>query len=455
MFLIALLKRQFLPLVVLPPIFLLLSFAYVVFSEPKYKASALARINIEAGLLPDELDVALASHVATVESDEIATEVIRRLDLGAGRDLTSGRLVEFVAALRDLLGIGTRTPISDAERETLLVAWAKGKLEVRRIDETSLIEIGYTASSPQRAADIANAFASAFIDSMSAEMRGANTRIETFIENRADELNRLVNTSYEQSREIKAQSQLGPAGFQDVEARIAKLNVALSEIDATAAATEARVALLQEIDDPQNLRAAALQSVPARDLYVTYSEARQRLDEMITRSAPERSILQLERSVAKLRAELERALESMLIGLRQEQIVVQARRQSLSQELSDALQLLGSKAWSDIREIEYQAGVFENLYAEYLKELETVRRSTLSIPVVLMTRARPDPSPSWPNYTVLILMGGIAGVILGGMLALFREWRDTEVTGDDQFDGPFVTLLKRRWQLERNFDDEI
>lgn len=445
MFIVRVLRRQFAPLIALPTTCLVLCGAYFILAPPEYAANALIFADMRELEDRDALEPLLFSYVETIRSDEITSQVIDNLPASAPLKIDRGWLGRMFGDIRIKLGFDRHHEISEAEHRTLLVNEVNKDLGVRRIRDTAIIEITYRAPSPQRAADIANVFADTFLDHIAAQSHDTSQQTLDFTRSRIEDLRLLIRASQRQAQDIRSSNGQDRGGFQDLETRISRLTVALSEIDQMQAGLVAQIRLLKE-DDDESLEAAALNVDGGAKLYLAYAAAERKLSRLKSGGANQTTLAQIEGSASALREELDRLLQQRLAGLEQELKVVVARRDSIARDLQDDLQLINSPDWSLMQTAESEAATLQNIYADYLRELEAVQKKDLTTPVSVIAPARPNPNPSWPQYKMLFLLAALGGLGIGSVIALWREWDWSAESRTPDGSGSRAALLREEWR---------
>lgn len=453
--LLVFIRRQIWPLFLFPLLLIASGLVFLVFATPRFESSAFILVDAHEVRDQTQLNAVISSYVETADSDDMTANVIDRLALGTEYHADRGRLVQLIGTVREELGLTAQEPVSDDEKRTLLVKRVKKDLKVGRVRETTIIRISFRSASPQRAADIATEYAKAFIAAHAEQKRQLSERKIGFVLNRIENLRSSVDASYQQARSPGPATRQDTGGLQDMDARISQMAMALSELDGTLAGISERVRVLKTTGDLASLEAAALQVERGPSLFRAYAEAYKNLPQRSETTTPQQgATTQIEGTVERLGAELDRVLKQALLVLEQERKIILARRDSIAADLREALELVASHDWLRMQRAKYEATVFETLYAESLKELEAMRKSAIDLPVSLMTSAHPDPNPVWPNYKVLLLLSAFGGLGLGAAIAVFREWHSEARYRDPTEVGSILTVLEARhsevWETQKD-----
>lgn len=444
-----LLKRQFAPLVAFPAACLLLCGLYFIIATPIHSAKVLLRVELGEIEERTDLEPQLMSHVAAMTSDELTSLVIDQLPPDSLPETRRSGLVRLFGGLRRALGGGTQPEMSDQERRTLLVDEVKKDLSVRRVRETAILEVIYRHTSPQHAADLANLYAETLISQIKDQTQARTQQALSFSQSRLVELRKSIETLFTEAQQIRSNLEDGRGGVQDLEARILQLTLALSKSDQSLIGLREQVRQLQDREDPESLKLAAMQTERGANLHAAFVNTQTRLAQMEQNGAQTEAAVQLKRQAKTLRDDLELLRQQKLVALEQDLRVLEARRNSISTDLNAAMSLINGQEWSKIRIAEYEAGILENIYADHLRELEVVQKTALVTPIHILSPARPNPIPVWPQYKLLWVLALLGGVGMGAVIAIWREWgivmeqRQPNGTG-----GQFQILREQQGQLD-------
>lgn len=418
-YVVRLLLRQFLPLTLAPMLIVFLGISYIVIVSPRYTSTALLRLEA-GGLASDELSVDIASHMTSIASLGVTSQVIERLNLADEIAVEPGRLDRLVNGLRERFG--GQVASSDGQRDTLVGETVLAQLWVQRVGESTIISVGYTADTPQRAADIANAYADVYVEEFTSRLRKNADRTAAFLRTRVADLERLAAESFREVHQIRAREGAELGVFEDLDALLARFSGARSEIEGAEFTIAARLSLLENVESPVSLEAAAFPAEGGPAILHAYREALDRLQSARDRGLPPDFVGEAEAAVANLRRELEILLSRERIGLQQEQRVLAARRESMVRALDDALEQSGQSNHAEMLISEHRAGVFQTIYADHLRRLETVYERAVNAPIAILSRAQPGPGPSSPNSKAVLAVSVAFGLSLGLAIAMLREW---------------------------------
>ena len=302
--------------------------------------------------------------------------------------LQSQRVAEAVAekfSLKEVYEVTTR--------EELLMA-ISGRLEVG-LSREQFLSVSYEASTPQAAADLANAFVDELDRALRERKRDQASSLRQYLETRLAEAEADVN------RAERAYN-----GFQkehmaiDLEAQ-AKAQI---ETTGTLVATLAEQIIKKEVAgrmmDPDNPKLSQL------DLEIS-----------ATRDAVDRILMGPSDGSKSSSAEM----PGIIIPFNQ---------------VPD----LGLRALQLMRDIEIQNAIYKFVRTEYEKaRLEEDKEIAQVIP---LDRAHPPDSRSRPARTMMVLLAGLLSLVMSTLLAYILE----SLSSMDQTDLDKLTEIKRDWQ---------
>lgn len=204
--------------------------AFLILSPPWFTASARILLDTRPAQLVQQQRVsenatpdsaAIESQVEIIKSETIAKEVLRKLDLHDATQLSgAGSRTGFLAAdwleamarsINDLframfIPIADNGP-TDQQREALELF--EKRLSAQRVGLTYVVEISFTAQSPDLAAQIANAVASAYIDDQMEARYTVARRAKDWFAAHSAELSRQVEAAEKAIADYQARNRGG------------------------------------------------------------------------------------------------------------------------------------------------------------------------------------------------------------------------------------------------------
>ena len=316
-------------------------------------------------------------------------------------------------------------------------------LEVRPARDSNVISVGYTASNPAFAADVANAFVKAYTDT-TLDLRVEPAKLyNNFFDDRAKEL-----------RDALEQAQVRLSAYQrdkgilvnderlDVEnARLAELSTQLVALQAVAeeSANRQREAS-SNAGQMQEVLSSPLVSGLTGDLSRQESKLSE-LQERLGERHPE--VVQLQASIANLRARVQGETRRVAGSLTVNNSVNQARmtqlRTALEQQRAKLLHLKGQRDEAGVllRDVENAQKAYDAVFAR-VSQTSTESQNTQTNVSVLKHASVPAYA-SWPRLRLNLAAGIALGLLLALGVTIVRELRDQRLRSFDD-----VTVLLKQ-----------
>jgi chain length determinant protein EpsF len=328
-----------------------------------------------------------------------------------------------------------------------LLGYLKGGLSVAPKRESSVLGISFSAEDPELAARVANAFATAYIHT-SLELRVEPARqITQWYEQQLGSLretlmaNQNALTSYQEERGIVASDRV------DVEsAKLAELSSMLTAAQSERLDTQSRND--QATTNPNDpLSARALENPQIQQLSSDLVQAQARLRELnsqVGTSHPD--YRQALAEVDTINRQLNRTTELVNRGLRSSVELSQSREEQLKGELEiqKNLVLQLNRNRNQLNLLQQEVDSAQAAYDAALgRSIQTRLESQIAqTDVAVLNFATAPVYPTSPRPKVNLLLASIFGLLLGGALALCREWLDRRVrSADDLVNGLGLPVL--------------
>lgn len=337
----------------------------------------------------------------------------------------------------------TTAPSDDAKRvldnEKAIEAFDQ-RLQVSPQGTSSILAVAFRSNEPLKAATIANRVVEQFIAEQTADRRADVEQAAAHLQDRAAMLRDELRTAEDAITAYLRRSGLN--GEAAADQRLAVLQQRLLDnaaIRATQARKVERLTRIMAEGETAALVAELEDSMAVQRLLDEETGLRQQITQLsatLGERHPELVALRNEAEAVRgrLRAELSRrvALE------RDELALLDDERRTLV-ELLESLEgkaVDASEARLELAELERRAAASRALYEEFLRgSMATSARLSMVDPGVrLVQRAAVPTRPSSPNVKVMLVIGGIAGLLLGAAAAhlvehranTFRSPRDVE-----------------------------
>lgn len=403
----------------------------------------------------------LANQIEELKSKTIAVSVIKELDLTSDPDFKSAGLLRSLSAgLQNVLERVGLQPRGQSKSDPLEVALAafEGRLAATQLGFSNVVEINFNASSSERAAEIANAVANAFIKEQLNKRLSSNRTATLWLQSRLRELGQQSVEADQAVNVFKADHNVISAGGTLVnDQQVTDLNSRL--IAARAATSDARVRLdrfettlkAQPAAGDSSLRAVdpsnadVLNSPVITRLRVEYLDDSKKEAEWEARFGKTHlAVVKLRGRMKNIRAAIMEEVQRLAASSRGDYEIAKKRQEEIEKQLAQAVSLsrTTSSAQVKLRELEAHAKSLRTLY-ESLLQRYTASIQQDSFPVTdarIIATASPSLSTSKPKTPLLLALGLIGGLGFGVAVGLFRDITE----GGFRTPAQVETILKKR-----------
>ena len=435
---------------------------YLATTKPMFGSTALVYLDIQnaqviegngsaSGMKTGLDDVDVNSQLQIIRSEKIATSVIEKLGIQSAEEFRRPQnlIINYAQngarILKSLLSFGGGEPAAPETGvpRAVIEQFAK-RLYVDRLDETFVIAIGYVSEDAQRAADVANAVAAAYLEEKLDARFESVRRASLWLEGRLAELSQKAVASDQLVQDYKREHGIidtnSGNGQLLSDAQLSDLSARLVEARKDSAQKSARyeqIARMIATGNPDASVVDSLASPVINDLRRQYSRISQQEADIARRYGSEHE------AAAKLRRQMADINGLILSELgRIEQVYKSDMEVARSQEQELARTLEGYSSRSEevaqagvrLRELERDAQANQNLYESFLDRYKSALQQQ-SFPITdarVLTAASPARGKSSPKTTITLILSGIAGVGLGLLLALGRELSDNTFRSPNQ-----------------------
>ncbi|WP_333840217.1 chain length determinant protein EpsF [Pelomicrobium sp.] len=393
---------------------------------------------------PQPVASAIATQLDIIASPQVAQKVVEALGLeqrpDAGALLRNATPLAAVKTWLALLSSG-----SEQERPRSLKEWLAERLlrdlELQSRRDSQVIKLRYTSADPQFAAEVANAFVHAYLDT-TVQLRVQPARQSTrWFDDQLQALKR--NLEMAEARLSKFQQDKGIVASDerlDVEnARLAELSSQLIAAQAESYGSEASERQIRQFlaagAKPENAPPEVLSNALIQQLRHEIAQKEAKLGELslrIGRNHPQyqAALSELARLRIELTRETRQVAEALASGGRLSRERTGALRRALEQQKAKVLKLKSERDELAIlsREVEnarraYDAAAQRFTQAKMESQLDQANVSVIN-PASVPLR------PAYPNATLILALGFVGGLALGISLALACEAANRYVRSD-------------------------
>ena len=448
--LVSFVRRQFPIIVFIALLALALGGAYVISTPPSYTASATMIIDTrkvqlfqQQSILGDiPIDSAsVESQVQILKSEQIALAVIKALHLTDSPEFSepSGGLIGAILSFGlNLLDVGP--PKSEFERARQAIRVFEDRLGIKRVGLSYVIEISFRSQNPERAAQIANAIADAYVVDQLGAKYEATRRAGIWLQDRIKELRQQASAAERAVVDFKTKNNIvttgGTGGRLVSEQQVAEQSSQLVLVRAQTADARAKLDRIETVlraDSPDatvnSTVTDTLKNEVITKLRSQYLDLANREADWSSRYGKDHlAAVNLRNQMQEIRNSILDELRRIAEGYKSDYQIAKAREEQIQIELGQAVSQSQetNQAQVTLRELESSSQTYRTLYDNFLQRyMESIQQQSFPISDArVISQASPPLQKSHPK-TALILGGvSIAGLILGFGVGLIREWSD-------------------------------
>jgi succinoglycan biosynthesis transport protein ExoP len=407
----------------------------------------------------EEAPADIESQIEILKSKAVATTVISRLNLVDDPDfsINDDRLYSVSKAVRVILGTSQNAKIDPKDR---IFEEFEKRLWAYKVGSSSVVEVGFNSSNPERAAEITNAIAKAYIDDQ-LQAKAEEHRIATsWLRDRLQELGHDALAADTAVSKLKAKNNIISAdGKLMDEQQVAALNDRLIGARARTSDAMARLNRFESLLASSNFDPASLgnlDSVPdnpasalgsglnapegqtlaspnntqiinsLRQQYLEY--ARREYEYSAKYGSDHLAVVNIRLTMKSIRhaitEEVRRLAEIAKSDFEETKQQQQAIEKQLEQAVSQSRNT--SAAEASIRELEVSAKGYRSLYESFLQRyMGSLQQVSFPLSEArVISAASPPEKKTKPNPKMVLAFGVFGGIALGAALGFLREMKD-------------------------------
>ena len=430
----------------------------------QYTATALVQLDVRnAQLLNQNLggvsgagdEVAIQTETEVMRSPSLAGRVVDALNLTEDPLFAPSPRGSLWAQVRALATGRSAQSASPAEVRAETIQNVRRQVRVDRASDTLIVRISATTPDPQRSADLANGFAENYL-TMQLETKFENIQAANeFIATRLSALREELSGKEQAVEEERARmGVMSPGGATLTEQAIMELNSELQRARADLAASQARAN-----GASSGASAVAGDSASVTALRQRQAELQRQRADLSTRYGPRHpEMMAVEREITETDARIREQLGMVQSNLRGDVRAAQQRVRSIENSLAGVRGNLdqsniGSVRLRDLeRDAEASRTTLEGFLARFRQVAETSGIERADARVV--SAASAPLQASWPRLDRILLLGLLAGLVLGtlavALVELFEQALRTPEDVGDKLDLPWLAstpFLDRRTRV--------
>jgi succinoglycan biosynthesis transport protein ExoP len=316
-------------------------------------------------------------------------------------------------------------------------------LEVTQAGRSYVLAIRYKASSPGRAADLANGVAQAYVQGQLGDKLATTQGAKDWLTQRVEEMRlRLLDSERAVEQYRAAHGLDSPRGSDSHAQEIVALTTEFIDAQAEQTVREAKLSKIRELKKRGGSGEIVADLLPS-PLIMTLRQQEldlQRQEAQLSREYGQQHpiIKQVEAEKDRLARRMDLEVEAAIQNLENEIAVAKNRAEAIRQRLQQAQGqvALSGQAGVQLGELEREAAANRSLYQTFLVRLkETEEQQGLIQPDVRIISPAEIPSaPSSASPVMFTFVGFTASTMIGAMLALLIEQLDTSLRSTRQIE---------------------
>jgi succinoglycan biosynthesis transport protein ExoP len=400
---------------------------YYTFAPRAYSASAVLLLDphLGRGLGADPVQPGYVSDTSAIDS-----QVKLLTSQGVLKRVADSEHLEkdpdFNGENRSLLSrlLGPARPPGEAVD---LIALAE-KITIKRPERTYVVEVQATASSGEKAANLANAVVRSYNEDQIAARVQAAENDSRWVRQKLAGLEMQIRAAENKVESYKSANRIvSTEGLRSNEQQVADLTKELGTARARASEAKARLDQVQRIAKQGRIEASAdaLKSPVIERLRTQQADSERELARLSeTLGARHPALVETQAQNTKLKGLIRDELTRIQTGIESEYNAARANAASLEHQID---QLKGqsnvtSQKLVPLRQLEREVEVLRASYDRFAKIQDTLtQQESESPPARTIATARPPLSPSNPRRLVVALLALGGGLFLGLALALLSE----------------------------------
>ncbi|MFH1488293.1 MAG: polysaccharide biosynthesis tyrosine autokinase [Pseudomonadota bacterium] len=392
-----------------------------------------------------------------IESRTVAREVIRRLRLHESKEFfpepkddvlsnlkrsVNETIASWEEALISLFGSGKEKPDSseqDGAGDFTLVNDFIGRIEVRPIRNSRLVDVGFLAKDPRLAADMVNTLAAAYMDqNLETKLQAVQDAVK-WLYGRIENERKKVDAAEQALLRYKEKHDIVTDFSSDVEnitaQKLAQLNTQVVDVESKRVEAETRhnqAMALANTPDMLDAIPEVLNNDLIRQIKSMEVDLYKRMSEFSKKYGPKHpQMVAIESELKTLQAKKAQEVNRVINSLKNEYRVVLAKENSLKSSLAkqkkESLDLNQKAIAYGVlqREVESARQMYDLLIKRFKEASLTEDMKTGNIRVI--DRAEIPKNPVKPRKRLNILLAALIGLITGIGLAFFFEYLDNTI----------------------------
>jgi len=370
------------------------------------------------------------SQVEIITSDDLIRSVVRRMNLTEDPEFNGSDPGLLPAIIGKVIGLfGSDGPASKERIERGTVAAVENNLKVERLLTTYVLSASFRSRDPDKAAQIANEIADAYIVGALDAKYQSTKRASEWLQQRSVELREQATVSDRAVQTFKSQNNIvGTSRGLMNEQQLTDVNTQLIQARAATSEAKARLDRIEAISDKdlaQPTVTDALNNPVITRLRAQYLDLQAQYSDWSARyGKTHQASVNLANRMDELRKSIADEVRRIGDAYRSDYEIAKSRETSLEENLKNLVSQAGStgQAQVKLRDLESAADTYRNLYNSFLEKQQQAMQNQ-SFPIsesrIISTAVKPDRKSS--PKTVLSLIGALFGGLCFGLGAAFAR----------------------------------
>jgi len=454
---IGFIRRQYSVIVFVSLLSLLLGAVYIFTSAPRYTAHAILVIDshkpqflqseAQFGAAPIDSS-AVDTQIEILNSENVALSVIKDLHLSEDPEFISPR-AGFLGTIANLLTGAVNAilpsyqtanePSADFQVMRRALGTFQSHLKVKRIGLSYAIEIDFDSLNPQRAAQITNATADAYVvDALEAKYQ-ITRRAAVWLQDRLKELREQSSEAERAVVAYKTKNNIVDSGGELMnEQQLAELNSDLIQARAATAEAQARFDRVQQIlvagdIDPDAASTATVADTLHNEVITKLREQYLELEAReslwtVKYGANHLAVVSLRNQMGELRRSIFEELKRTAQTYESDFEIAKKREESIQKSLSQIVteSQTTNEAQVTLHNLQSNAQTYRAIYDNFLQRyMESVQQQSFPISDSrVVTQATPPLGKSSPKTALVMALAALSGLIFGAGIGVLRDIAD-------------------------------
>ena len=444
---LAFVRRQYAIIGSVAAIAIAMGFVYLFTTPPGYTATATMLIDTsnirqvqQQTTIPDSFidSGTVESQVQILKSDSIALAVIKKLNLTEEREFVGPGEGLISRVLSSVTGLfGSSGPTSQFALEHGALGVFENRLNVSRVGLSYIIAIEFQSLSADRAAQIANAVADAYIDDQLEAKYQTTRRAGVWLQERLHELREDASIAERAVVDFKNKNGMVDAGGRTInEQQLAELNSELVVARAQTAEESARVDRVQAVltsNSPEAVVDATvsdtLNNPVITNLRTEYLTLSARYEDWVPRyGADHLAVVNVRNQMAEIQNSIRNELQRTAQTYKSDLEIARQHELSLQKQLDQSVSQsqTTNQAQVALRELESNSETYQALYDNFLQRyMQSVQQESFPITDArVISAASPPLGSSHPKTLRVMGITAALGLVLGTLAGAWREFSD-------------------------------